>query len=102
MKKTIAALVLVTVCQAAFARGIVSGDDEDAGVCAVMLFLVENRRDDAVRVLARASDREKAFRAGQDFVRYANEYHNEGNKEMFKQMVVDAVLACARHGVRFF
>lgn len=100
MKKTIAALVLVMVCQAAFARGIVSGDDEDAGVCAVML-LAKNRGDDAVRVMARASDRAKAIRAGQDFVRYANEYRNEGNKVMFKQMADDAVMACARHGVRF-
>ena len=100
MKKVIAALIVAFTTQAAFGAGIISGDDEDAGVCAVLLF-AKNRDDDAVRVIARASDRAKAARAGQDFVRYISEYRDAGNRAMFQKMVDSAVVACARHGVRF-
>jgi len=100
MKKVIAALIVTFTTQAAFGAGIFRGDDEDAGVCAALL-LAKKRGDDAVRVMARASDRAKAVRAGQDFVRYISEYHDAGNRAMAQEMVDSAVMACARHGVRF-
>ena len=102
MKKVIAALIVTFTTQAAFGAGIISGTAEDAGVCAVVLFAMK-RDDDAVRVAARVApgDRAKALRAGQDFARYSSEYHDAGNRAMVQKMVDRAVMACARHGVRF-
>ena len=98
MKKIIASIIIALTTQTAFATGFISGDDEDVGVCAVLL-ISKKREDDAVRVMARASDRAKAVRAGQDFFRYLSEYRNDGNKVMFKKMIDNGVMSCVRHGI---